>query len=73
LTQAFRIYPILSDNTVTNYQPRPGNEDEFNHVYDLLSVRARWDVSGGPVRRLVDQSGQYVEFMNQLGIAGALP
>ncbi len=41
ITPAFRVYRILSDNTITNYQPRFVNDSEFDSVNDLLRTRSR--------------------------------
>ncbi len=35
-----RLYPILINNRVTNFQPRPVTETEFHKLVDLLTERA---------------------------------
>ena len=62
LTAAFRIYPILSDNTITNYQPGFVNDSELNTIYDLLEERSHWDATaGGGVKRGEDDIAPYIE------------
>jgi len=65
ITTEFRVYPILSDNTITNYQPRFVNDGEFNTVYDLLREKSHWDAgAGGGVKRGNDDIASYIEFFS---------
>lgn len=34
-----RLYPILSDNRLTNHRPRPVTHEEFTQVYEVLTGR----------------------------------
>lgn len=68
LRTAFRIYPILSDNKLVNYQPRFLTDDEFNASYSLLSRKSRWDATvHAEVKREKNEVGQCIEFLDPVG------
>jgi hypothetical protein len=57
-----RIYPILSDNQLTNYQPRFLTEPEFAAFAALLSATSRWDAATrAAVTPGRDANGPYLE------------
>jgi len=58
-----RVYPIVSDNMITGYQPRPVTEEEMTTVESLLAEKSGWDAATrGVVRRGKDDVGPYLEF-----------
>ena len=61
ITPAFRIYPIVSDNAITSYQPRFVNDAQFSEVYDLLKAQSHWD-AGIEVKRERDSIAFYLRF-----------
>lgn len=65
LHESFRIYPIVSDNRITNYQPRFLSEEELSAVDGLLSEKSHWDTEArAAVKRGKDDIGWYIEFSN---------
>ncbi len=63
LITAFRDYPILSDNTITNYQPRFVNDSELNTIYDLLKKQSRWGAAADDqIKRGEDSIASYIGF-----------
>ncbi len=63
LQAALRLYPILSDNQVTGYQPRFVNENEMSQVEKLLAEKSGWDAAArAAVKRGRDQIGSFLEF-----------
>jgi hypothetical protein len=63
LTRVFRVYPIVTDNTITDYQPRFVSDDEFNNIYDLLKEPSHWNAAeSGEVKRGQDDIGRYIKF-----------
>jgi len=60
-----RVYPIVSENKVTNYQPRFLAVDELSMVETLLSEKSRWDIATrAAVRNGKDAIGYYLDFSN---------
>jgi hypothetical protein len=58
-----RVYPILSDNKITNYQPRFLTEDEISLVEALLAEKSHWDAATrADLKPLKDDIGWYVDF-----------
>src|SRR5262249_4580216 len=58
-----RVYPIVSDNQLTGYQPRPVTADEMNTVEKLLAEKGGWDASArAAVHRGKDAVGYYLDF-----------
>lgn len=58
-----RLYPIVSDNQMTGYQPRPVSEEELGTVESLLAEKGGWDAATrGAVKRGKDAVGPYLEF-----------
>ena len=51
-----RLYPIVSDNRLTDYHPRFATEAEFADVCELLAARRR----GRPLPVGKDRYGQYL-------------
>jgi poly-gamma-glutamate capsule biosynthesis protein CapA/YwtB (metallophosphatase superfamily) len=53
-----RIYPILSDNKITNYQPRFLNEEEMSALNALLAEKGHWDAAArSAVKQEKDEIG----------------
>jgi hypothetical protein len=63
LTPAFRVYSVLGDNTITNYQSRFVNTEELDIVDDLLKKRDNWNsASGGEMKSGEHEIGRYLGF-----------
>jgi len=63
LKTGLRVYPILSDNQITSYQPRFVTEPEFSAIDALLAEASGWDKpTGAAVKRGKDEIGRYLEF-----------
>lgn len=63
IAPAFRVYPILSDNTITNYQPRFVNDTEFGTVNDLLRTWSQWNaLHSSVVKSGRANIGRYLDF-----------
>jgi hypothetical protein len=64
LQTGLRVYPIVSDNRLTAYQPRSVTDAELSQMDALLAARSGWDA---PVRAAVkpgaDAIGRYLEFL----------
>jgi hypothetical protein len=60
ISRRLRLYPILSDNDVTQFQPRLATAEEFNEVIGLLREKSVGDAAGqlGTDR---DDIGGYIE------------
>lgn len=50
-----RLYPILSNNLITNYQPRPTDSQEFQRVFETLARR-----SDGQTRQRITSGGDAI-------------
>ena len=62
----FHIYPILTDNTITNYQPRFASDSELKTIYDVLKEQSHWGTAESEgVKRGKDDTAPYIGF--QLG------
>jgi Bacterial capsule synthesis protein PGA_cap len=58
-----RAYPIVSDNRLTNFQPRFVTDEEFEQVHSLLAQKSGWDgATKTAVKEKKDQIGDYLEF-----------
>jgi poly-gamma-glutamate capsule biosynthesis protein CapA/YwtB (metallophosphatase superfamily)/poly(3-hydroxybutyrate) depolymerase len=58
-----RIYPIVSDNQATGYQPHPVSEEELGTIESLLAEKGAWDAATrSAVKRGKDAVGPYLEF-----------
>ena len=54
---AIRLYPIFSDNRISDYHPRPVTKSEFRSIHELLQER-----SPAPgLKTGKDESGHYLE------------
>jgi hypothetical protein len=63
LQTSLRVYPIVSDNQLTGYQPRFVTETELSAVDALLAEKSGWDAAArAAVRRGVDEIGPWLEF-----------
>jgi cyanophycin synthetase len=63
LHATFRIYPIVSDNKITRYQPRFLTEEELNIVDKQLSEKSCLNPSEhSVVRKSEDSIGRYLDF-----------
>jgi len=63
LQAGLRVYPIVSDNRLTAYQPRFVTETEFATVEALLADKSGWDTpTRAAVQRGADEIGRYLEF-----------
>jgi hypothetical protein len=63
LQTGLRVYPIVSDNRITAYQPRFVTEAELSAVAALLAEKSGWDApSRMAVKRGADGIGPYLEF-----------
>ncbi|MCA8881314.1 MAG: CapA family protein [Rhodobacteraceae bacterium] len=56
-----RLYPIVSDNRITDYRPRFTTEDEFDQVREMLVARSR----GAPIGEGRDRHGRYLKLRVQ--------
>ena len=60
---AMRVYPIMSDNQKTNYQPRFVTSEEMTRVESLLVEKGAWDApTRAAVKRGADEIGKYLDF-----------
>lgn len=55
-----RLYPILADNIVSNYQPRFASDDEISMIMSKLDTRKLHD-EFAPISRGSDEIGNYLE------------
>jgi hypothetical protein len=56
-----RVYPIVSDNQTTGWQPRFANERELAEIDALLAEKRGWKVPARTaVKRGADESGRYL-------------
>lgn len=63
LQTGLRVYPILSDNQVTGYQPRFVSEKELGEIRALLGEKSGWDEGArAAVKAGSDEIGSYLEF-----------
>jgi hypothetical protein len=63
LQTSLRVYPIVSDNQLTAYQPRFVTEAELSDVEVLLSARSGGNATARAVMRQgKDEIGRYLEF-----------
>lgn len=63
LQTALRVYPIMSENKITHYQPRLLTEEELSMVNALLSGKSHWDeASHAAVNPGKDDIGRYIKF-----------
>lgn len=63
LQTGLRVYPIVSDNQISAYQPRFVNEAELSTVDALLADKSGWDAPArAAVTRGSDEIGRYLEF-----------
>jgi hypothetical protein len=63
LQTGLRVYPIVSDNKITSYQPRFVTETELSAIEALLAEKSNWDApSRAAVKRGADKIGRYLEF-----------
>lgn len=63
LLVTFRIYPIISDNRIINYQPRFLTEDELHIVDSLLTSKSHWSTcTHATIDRGKDDIGRFIEF-----------
>lgn len=64
LQTIFRLYPIVSDNQLTGYQPRFVNEAEIAEIDKLLAEKSGWHGAvRAAVKRGKDEVGPYLEFL----------
>jgi hypothetical protein len=65
LQVGMRVYPILSDNELTGYQPRFVNAQELADIDSLLADRSKWSPADrAAVTKGADEIGPYLEFSN---------
>ncbi len=63
LQTSLRVYPIVSDNQLTDYQPRFVTETELSAIDALLAEKSGWDSAArAAVRRGTDDIGPWLEF-----------
>ena len=63
LQTGLRVYPIVSDNQITGYQPRFVNEKELTEIDTLLAEKSGWTAAqSAAVQRGADDIGAYLEF-----------
>ncbi|WP_395740538.1 CapA family protein [Prosthecobacter sp.] len=63
LKTTLRVYPILSDNQVTGYQPRFVTEQELGEISTLLGEKSGWGAAArAAVKQGSDAIGSYLEF-----------
>ena len=63
LQTGLRVYPIVSDNQITGYQPRFVTETELSAIDALLAEKSGWDKPArASVKRGMDEVGRYLEF-----------
>ena len=57
------LYPIMCDNSTTDFTPRFVSEKEFEHVYMILkSLKYDFDALDKQSTKRVDENGFYLEF-----------
>lgn len=62
LQTGLRVYPIVSDNQLTGYQPRFVNEKELAEIDALLAEKSGWNAAQrAAVQRGTDDIGPYLE------------
>jgi hypothetical protein len=49
LSLSLELTPIISDNTITGYQPRPATPEEFARAHEVLVTRSPGAASWGPL------------------------
>jgi len=60
---SLRVYPIVSDNQLTDYQPRFVTETELSAIDALLAEKGGWDTAArAAVERGTDDIGPWLEF-----------
>jgi len=63
LHTGLRVYPIVSDNQVTGYQPHFVTQQELGEIYTLLGEKSGWDLSTrAEVKQGSDEIGSFLEF-----------
>jgi poly(3-hydroxybutyrate) depolymerase len=63
LQTALRVYPIVSDNQLTGYQPRFVTKAELSSIEALLANKSGWDTAvRAAVKHDADDVGPYLEF-----------
>ncbi|MDB6004029.1 MAG: Mur ligase, middle domain protein [Prosthecobacter sp.] len=63
LQTGLRVYPILSDNQITGYQPRFVTAQELGEINALLGEKSGWDAAArGAVKQGRDDIGSFLEF-----------
>jgi poly(3-hydroxybutyrate) depolymerase len=63
LQTSLRVYPIVSDNQLTGYQPRFVTEIELSAIDALLAEKGGWDAAArAAVKRGTDDIGPWLEF-----------
>jgi poly(3-hydroxybutyrate) depolymerase len=63
LQTSLRVYPIVSDNQLTGYQPRFVTETELSAIDALLAEKSGWDAAARTaVKRGTDDIGPWLEF-----------
>lgn len=64
LQTGLRVYPIISDNVITAYQPRFATETELSAIDALLAEKSGWNAAArAAVKRGHDDVGNYLEFL----------
>ena len=73
--KAIRLYPIMTDNTMTNYHTRFVSEDEFAEVKTILATQSFIKAGFNTVvHSASDQYGWYLEFdLDSIDVAGRVP
>ncbi|WP_395751226.1 CapA family protein [Prosthecobacter sp.] len=63
LQAGLRVYPIVSDNQVTGYQPQFVSKQVLGEIYSLLADKSGWDpATRAEVKQGGDEIGSYLEF-----------
>ncbi len=63
LHTGLRVYPIVSDNQLTGYQPRFVTSQELGEIYTVLGEKSGWDLSTrAEVKQGTDEIGSFLEF-----------
>jgi poly(3-hydroxybutyrate) depolymerase len=63
LQTGLRVYPILSDNQITDYQPRFVTSQELGEINTMLSEKSGWDEgTRAAVKQGSDDIGSFLEF-----------
>lgn len=63
LQTSLRVYPIVSDNQLTGYQPRFVTETELSEIDTLLATKGGWGSAvRAAVKRGVDDIGPFLDF-----------